>query len=46
MSGFRTFDPSVRIEMVQVFVARMRVAKVGAGPNIVWIPGGDPSTEA
>ncbi len=46
MAAFEIFDPSVTISIVQASRARMRVAQVGSGPDIIWIPGGDSPAEA
>lgn len=46
MSAFGEFDPSVEISAVQSEDVRMRVAQVGSGPDIVWVPGGDAPAEA
>lgn len=46
MAAFGAFDPSVRVFTVETGGARMRVAQVGQGPDIVWVPGGDSPAEA
>ncbi len=46
MSAFGAFDESVSIGTVETSGARMRVAQVGGGPDIVWVPGGDSPAEA
>ena len=46
MSAFGAFDQSVRLSTVETAGARMRVAQVGEGPDIVWVPGGDSPAEA
>lgn len=46
MSAFGAFDPAVRISTVETSGATMRVAQVGRGPDIVWVPGGDSPAEA
>lgn len=46
MSAFGGFGDDVAINFVETPGARMRVAQVGAGPDIVWIPGGDSPAEA
>ncbi len=46
MSAFDAFDPAVREFRIKTAGARMRVAQVGQGPDIVWVPGGDSPAEA
>ncbi|MEQ8666403.1 MAG: alpha/beta hydrolase [Rhodospirillales bacterium] len=46
MSAFGSFTESVRIQSVKTSGAIMRVAQVGKGPDIVWVPGGDSPAEA
>ena len=46
MSAFGTFDPSVSVRMVETANTTTRVAQVGEGQDIVWIPGGDSPAEA
>lgn len=46
MAAFTSFDSSVTIRTVNTSAVRMRVAQVGQGPDIVWIPGGDSPAEA
>ncbi len=46
MAAFGRFDPSVRVLHLETSGARMRVAQVGQGPDIVWVPGGDSPAEA
>lgn len=46
MAAFETFDSSVDTLTVKTSVVQMRVAQVGKGPDIVWIPGGDSPAEA
>jgi len=44
--AFGQFHGGVKLEHVQTSGARMRVAQVGTGPDIVWVPGGDSPAEA
>ena len=44
--AFGQFDSEVKVTHVQTSGARMRAAQVGAGPDIVWVPGGDSPAEA
>ena len=46
MVAFTSFDSSVKISKVELSDVQMRVAQVGQGPDIVWIPGGDSPAEA
>jgi len=46
MSAFGDFDPAVTITTVSGSGARSRVAQLGSGPDIVWVPGGDSPAEA
>jgi len=46
MSAFGGFDDGVRLSTVETSGAVMRVAQVGEGPDIVWVPGGDSPAEA
>lgn len=46
MSAFGQFDASVQISALKASGARMRVAQIGNGPDIVWVPGGDSPAEA
>lgn len=46
MAAFGQFDPSVTLSTIRGSGATMRVAQVGAGPDIVWVPGGDSPAEA
>lgn len=46
MSAFGTFDPSVSVRMIETENTKTRVAQIGAGQDIVWIPGGDSPAEA
>lgn len=46
MSAFGGFDGEVEISFVETSGARMRVAQIGEGPDIVWVPGGDSPAEA
>lgn len=45
-SAFGSFDPSVKISFIEGGGTRSRVAQVGIGPDIVWVPGGDSPAEA
>ncbi len=44
--AFGQFDSEVKVTHVQTSGSRMRAAQVGAGPDIVWVPGGDSPAEA
>ncbi len=44
--AFGEFDSNFRIRHIQASGARMRLAQVGSGPDIVWVPGGDSPAEA
>jgi len=44
--AFGQFHGGVKLEHVQTSGTRMRVAQVGIGPDIVWVPGGDSPAEA
>jgi 3-oxoadipate enol-lactonase len=46
MAAFTSFDSSVKISTVELSAVQMRVARIGQGPDIVWIPGGDSPAEA
>lgn len=46
MSVYSAFSDDVTIRFVETVGARMRVAQVGEGPDIVWVPGGDAPAEA
>ena len=46
MAAFGTFDDSVTIHTIEGGGARSRVAQLGEGPDIVWVPGGDSPAEA
>jgi len=46
MAAFGVFDDSVSVSMVDTSGARLRVAQIGGGPDIVWVPGGDSPVEA
>jgi len=46
LAAFDAFDSSVEISTIKTSGARMRVAQIGEGPDIVWIPGGDSPAEA
>ena len=46
MSAFGGFDDKVVVRTVETSGATMRVAQVGDGPDIVWVPGGDSPAEA
>lgn len=46
MVAFEHFDSSVEISTVHTRSVQMRIARVGSGPDIVWIPGGDSPAEA
>ena len=41
MSAFGAFDERVSTSFVETSGARLRVAQVGSGPDVVWVPGGD-----
>lgn len=46
MAAFGNFDSSVRVTTVETSGTQSRVAQVGDGPDIVWVPGGDSPAEA
>jgi pimeloyl-ACP methyl ester carboxylesterase len=46
MPAFGEFDSAVTIQIVETSGARMRIAQIGEGPDIVWVPGGDSPAEA
>ncbi len=46
MAAFGEFDPGVEIFSVAGSQTTSRVARVGDGPDIVWVPGGDSPAEA
>ena len=46
MSAFGAFDERVSTSFVETSGARLRVAQVGSGPDVVWVPGGDSPAEA
>lgn len=46
MSAFTAFGASVEISRFKGSGVQMRVAQVGKGPDIVWVPGGDSPAEA
>ncbi|MEM7170153.1 MAG: alpha/beta hydrolase [Pseudomonadota bacterium] len=46
MSAFGQFEPSVTLQSVQLSQVTTRVAQVGVGRDIVWVPGGDSPAEA
>ena len=46
MAAFGEFDPGVEIFTVAGSETTSRVARIGSGPDIVWVPGGDSPAEA
>jgi len=46
MAAFEAFNSSVEVSTVKTSAVEMRVAQVGEGPDIVWIPGGDSPAKA
>jgi len=46
MAAFGSFDPSVSVRMIETGNTKTRVAQIGSGQDIVWIPGGDSPAEA
>ena len=46
MAAFEAFGDDVSVSTVESGPVRTRVAQIGHGPDIVWVPGGDSPAEA